>query len=85
MRAEGSVTGCRRRGSSWGVLVGRHDVLPPESEAEVDAVVKRLQGDSNAEAKAADATLNKLGRYRWARPIGGGEAVEGGVATRAGR
>lgn len=48
------------------VLVGRHDVLTPEREAEVDVLVKRLHGDSNADAKAADGTLNKMGRYRMA-------------------
>jgi len=48
------------------VLVGRHDVLTPERERDVDALVKRLNGPSNAEANAADAVLNKLGRYRWA-------------------
>src|SRR5262249_17515642 len=43
------------------VLVGRHDVLTPEREKEIDALVKRLNGASNAESKAADAGLNKLG------------------------
>jgi hypothetical protein len=47
------------------VLVGRHDVLTPEREREIDALVARLNGDSNADAKAADAALTKsLGRYR---------------------
>jgi hypothetical protein len=48
------------------VLVGRHDVLTPEREKELDALVERVNGASNDEAKAADASLNKLGRYRWA-------------------
>ena len=47
------------------VLVGRHDVLTPEREREIEAVVKRLKSPSNAEAKAADAELNRMGRYRW--------------------
>jgi hypothetical protein len=48
------------------VLVGRHDVLTPERERDVDVLVKRLHGPSNAEAKTADAELHKmLGRYRW--------------------
>jgi hypothetical protein len=46
------------------VLVGRHDILTPEREAEIDLVVKRLHGESNAESRAADAVLGKLGRYR---------------------
>ena len=48
------------------VLVGRHDLLTPEREKEVDALVRRLADDSNADSIAADRTLNKLGRYRWA-------------------
>jgi hypothetical protein len=48
------------------VLVGRHDVLTPERERDIDALVKRLHGESNDDAKAADATLKKLGRYRTA-------------------
>jgi hypothetical protein len=48
------------------VLVGRHDVLTPEREREIDALVKRFNGPSNAESKAADAELNtRLGRYRF--------------------
>jgi hypothetical protein len=67
------------------VLVGRHDVLPPEREAEIDAVVKRLQGDSNAEAKGADATLNKLGRYRWPAQAASEKRLKAIGTTRAGR
>jgi hypothetical protein len=48
------------------VLVGRHDVLTPERERDIDGVVRQLRGASNPEARAADETLNKLGRYRWA-------------------
>lgn len=48
------------------VLVGRHDVLTPERETEIDTLVRRVNGPSNADAKAADASLNKLGRYRYA-------------------
>jgi hypothetical protein len=47
------------------VLVGRHDVLTPEKEAEVLQLVKQLDGPSQEQAKAADKTLNELGRYRW--------------------
>lgn len=47
------------------VLVGRHDLLTPEKEKEIDALVRRLNGDSNADSRAADRELNKLGRYRW--------------------
>lgn len=46
------------------VLVGRHDILTPERESEIDSVVKRLHGESNTEARTADITLSKLGRYR---------------------
>ncbi len=48
------------------VMVGRHDVLTPEREKEIDALVKRVNGDSNPDAKVADEALGKLGRYRWA-------------------
>jgi len=48
------------------VMVGRHDILTPEREREIDALVKRINGPSNADAKLADAELNKLGRYRFA-------------------
>jgi hypothetical protein len=48
------------------VLVGRHDVLTPEREREIDALVKALHGGSNQEAREADAALKKLGRYRTA-------------------
>jgi hypothetical protein len=48
------------------VLVGRHDILTPEREKEIDAVVKRMNSGSNAESGAADRVLNQMGRYRWA-------------------
>jgi hypothetical protein len=48
------------------VLVGRHDILTPEREKEIDALVKRLNSDSNADSQAVDKILNQLGRYRWA-------------------
>jgi hypothetical protein len=48
------------------VLVGRHDLLTPEREQEVDVLVKQLNGQSNQGSEAADRLLNKMGRYRWA-------------------
>lgn len=49
------------------VMVGRHDVLTPEVERDVDLLVKQVNGESNKDAKSADQTLDaKLGRYRWA-------------------
>ncbi|HEY7423089.1 MAG TPA: hypothetical protein VH682_02495 [Gemmataceae bacterium] len=47
------------------VLVGRHDVLTPERERDIDRLVRKLDGPSKAEAEAADRSLNQLGRYRW--------------------
>jgi hypothetical protein len=68
------------------VLVGRHDVLTPEREVEIDAVVKRLHGDSNAESKAADANLNNtLGRYRSAAQAAAEKRLKATGVTRAGR
>jgi hypothetical protein len=67
------------------VLVGRHDVLTPEREVEIDAVVKRLHGDSNAEAKAADATMDKLGRYRSAAQAAAETRLKAREGVRAGR
>jgi len=46
------------------VLVGRHDILTPEREKEIDVLVKRIEGPSNAESQAANHTLDELGRYR---------------------
>lgn len=67
------------------VLVGRHDVLTPEREREVDAQVARLNGPSNAEAKAADAELNRLGRYRWAAQRAAEARLKARDGARAGR
>jgi hypothetical protein len=60
------------------VLVGRHDVLTPEKELEVEALVKQVNGASNSDAKAADVVLNKMGRYRWAAQ----KAAEGRLNAR---
>jgi hypothetical protein len=54
------------------VLVGRHDILTPEQERELDTAVKKLH-DLRAEYEAAsarfsaagDALEKKLGRFRW--------------------
>ena len=62
------------------VLVGRHDVLTPQREQEIDVLVKRLNGPSNAESKAADAALNALGRYRYTAQ----KAAEGRLKARDG-
>ena len=48
------------------VLIGRHDLLTPEREREVDLLVKQLNGPSNPAAEAAERLMNQLGRYRWA-------------------
>jgi len=48
------------------VLVGRHDVLTPEREKRIDACVTKLIGDHTEESpeqRAAEAELQKLGRY----------------------
>jgi hypothetical protein len=44
------------------VLVGRHDFLTPEQEAVADREVKRLRA-AQAELSAAQAALQKLGRF----------------------
>ena len=67
------------------VLVGRHDILTPEREVEIDAIVKQLNGDSNAESKVADATLEKLGRYRWPTQSAAEKRLKARDAVRAGR
>jgi hypothetical protein len=67
------------------VLVGRHDVLAPEREREIDALVKRLNGASNAESKAADAGLNKLGRYRYPAQQAAEARLKARDGVRAGR
>ncbi len=51
------------------VLVGRHDVLTPEREKQIDACVAKLIGDHTEETpeqQAAEAELLKLGRYEGA-------------------
>jgi hypothetical protein len=48
------------------VLVGRHDFLTPETERQVDTLVRRFHGNSNQDSEAADRNLNQLGRYRFA-------------------
>src|SRR5262249_54884397 len=44
------------------VMVGRHDVLTPEREHEIDGLVRQLHG-SPAEKAAASQALAKLGRF----------------------
>jgi hypothetical protein len=60
-------------------------VLTPEREGEIDALVKRLNGDSNAESGRADAQLNKLGRYRWPAQKAAETRVKATGGTRGGR
>ena len=48
------------------VLVGRHDVLTPERERKIDALVKRLNGASNTESKAAGRGVE----HSWAGTAG---------------
>jgi hypothetical protein len=64
------------------VLVGRHDVLTPEREREIDALVKRFNSPSNAESKAADTELGKLGRYRYHAQKAAEERLKGETARR---
>jgi hypothetical protein len=45
------------------VMVGRHDVLTPEREREIDGLVERTNGQEKADQTAAWAVLNKLGRF----------------------
>jgi len=48
-------------------MVGRHDVLSPETERDIELLVARVTGKSNEDSKVADQVLStKLGRYRWA-------------------
>jgi len=67
------------------VLVGRHDVLPPERERDIDALVKKLNGASNAASKDADAGLNKLGRYRYPAQQAAEKRLQARDGVRAGR
>lgn len=46
------------------VLVGRHDFLTPEQEADADRQVKRSRA-ARAELEAAEAQLQKIGRFSW--------------------
>lgn len=46
------------------VLVGRHDFITPEQEAEADRQVKRVRA-AQAELDAAQKELGKLGRFAW--------------------
>ncbi len=45
------------------VLVGRHDILTPEREREIDGIVRQLKGTSREERSAAAAALGRLGRF----------------------
>jgi hypothetical protein len=67
------------------VMVGRHDVLTPEREKEIDGLVKQLKSNSNADAKSADKDLNNLlGRFRWSAQKAAEDRVKAN-GTRAGR
>jgi hypothetical protein len=50
------------------VLVGRHDVLTPEREKQIDTLVAQRSNESRPEPVRRQATeeLAKLGRYQWA-------------------
>ncbi len=61
------------------VLVGRHDVLTPEREADIDVLVSRLRGDSNSDAKLADQAMSKFGRYRSAAQSASEKRIESSV------
>jgi hypothetical protein len=45
------------------VMVGRHDVLTPEREREIDGLVPRIYGPEGQDRTAALAALNRLGRF----------------------
>jgi hypothetical protein len=45
------------------VMVGRHDVLTPEREAEIDGLVRRVKGPKGSDQAAAETALAKLGRF----------------------
>ncbi len=64
------------------VLVGRHDLLTPEREQEVDMLVRQLNGGSNQASEAADRVLNKMGRYRWAAQTAAQTRLKGQRTTR---
>ncbi|MDB5309187.1 MAG: hypothetical protein JWO38_3389, partial [Gemmataceae bacterium] len=46
------------------VLVGRHDFLTPEQEAETDRQVLRARA-AQAELEATETALRKIGRFQW--------------------
>ena len=48
------------------VLVGRHDILTPEREKQIDARVKQATTGTEAERREASEEMMKLGRYRLA-------------------
>jgi hypothetical protein len=45
------------------VMVGRHDVLTPEREREIDVLVGQLAASAGPTKSAAEAALRKLGRF----------------------
>jgi hypothetical protein len=45
------------------VMVGRHDVLTPEREAEIDGLARRANGPDGPDKSAAEVALAKLGRF----------------------
>lgn len=45
------------------VMVGRQDVLTPEREREIDALIRRAQRGSEADRQAANRELAQLGRF----------------------
>jgi hypothetical protein len=47
------------------VMVGRHDLLTPEREHEIDGLMRRLNGAEGQDQKSAEAALAKLGRFAW--------------------
>ncbi|WP_020471324.1 hypothetical protein [Zavarzinella formosa] len=67
------------------VMVGRHDVLSPERERDIDSLVKRVNGESNQDAKLADQALNKLGRYRWAAQYAAEARIKANAGVRTDR
>ncbi len=45
------------------VMVGRHDILTPEREREIDKLAPRINGPAGQEQTAATAELDRLGRF----------------------
>jgi hypothetical protein len=61
------------------VLVGRHDFLTPEQEANVEKQLKRMRA-AQEEVQAADQELAKVGRFSWqARALAEKRLEEKGV------